>query len=181
MKSRSGDWRDPAVRPVATLPRNRIGWNWIVKALRIAPVGFSGLGHTLDRSSPLFTVRSLRILAPTEFVRQEGGPEYVERLIDVAGYEGPYVLHVLNGDINGDFRVSSGWLCLDGQLPLEPEDFSQQAWSHEVEIDLGEASMLGIRLASVPGSKLTIWIEGMVPDCPTLKSLLKNPPPSAVR
>jgi hypothetical protein len=99
---------------------------------------------------------------PQEFIRTRGKPTAETVAISKPDFEhfvGPFVLHVQNGDGTGKNRVSSAWIALDGQDLFGPPDFSQQIVELSAEVSLTDGSLLEVKIASKPGSRLTIWIE----------------------
>lgn len=105
------------------------------------------------------------LFGPEDFFRGTGKPKVETR--EVAGdyfehFMEPFILYVQNGDENGDNRVSSATLTLDGVEILGPSDFSQQIDGHEVEVYLTQESVMTVEITSKPGSYLRIWIEGML-------------------
>lgn len=127
-------------------------------------------------SSIPFSQTSLTtFFGPVTFVRGEGEPLIEVLYISIAGFQGPYFLHLRNGNENGTQRVSSGWVYLNGNLLFGPRDFSQQAWGSDIPVELSEPSKLEVRLASEPGSKIKIWIEGTYIDPYQFQEMVIDP------
>ena len=104
------------------------------------------------------------VFGPETFVRGSGNPQIVSREISLTGFTGPYVLHVQNGDENGEHRASSAEVWLHENRILGPSDFSQQFEEKSIEIEIADPSNLVVWIASQPGSNLTIRIEGLKLD-----------------
>jgi hypothetical protein len=107
---------------------------------------------------------------PETFVREEGKPEYFERIIDTTGFTHPYVIHIRNGNEMGENRVSTGWVGLNGQILLDPSWFNQQVYAYDSPVVIRGSSVLGVQLSSIPGSQLTVWIEG-TPAAPNVRTV----------
>ena len=95
-----------------------------------------------------------------DFVRGKGRPITENREISIEGLEAPFTLHLKNGDQEGNHRASNAQVWLNGELLFGPSDFSQQISGYDIPIALIEPSILEVRMASAPGSKITISIEG---------------------
>ncbi len=103
------------------------------------------------------------LYGPHQFVRATGKP--VTETVTIFNpflehFTQPLYLRVMNGDEDGDHRVSSATIVLGGTEVVRQSDFSQKVGELSVEVTLEETSELSIRIESKPGSCLTIWIEG---------------------
>jgi len=105
------------------------------------------------------------LFGPATFVRGTAKPVTETRQFSLAGFRAPFTLHLRNGDEDGSHRTSSAKVWLNGQLLLDASAFSQRVASHEIAVDLADPSTLAVWMASAPGSKLTMWIEGEVIPC----------------
>ena len=103
------------------------------------------------------------LLGPLVFEREIGKPATTVSEFSVEGFGAPYILHVQNGDENGEHRASSAEVWLNGQLLFDRSQFSMKVHGYEVEVDLTPQSRLEVWMASKPGSQLAIWIEGTPP------------------
>jgi hypothetical protein len=105
------------------------------------------------RNSPAtITDEELEILyGPETFVRQKSEPLPEVRKISIEGFEAPFILHLRNGTEEGDSRVSSAWVHLNGALVISPSDFSQKVDGLEFEVGLIDSSVMTVELASKPG------------------------------
>ena len=101
---------------------------------------------------------------PEVFIRGKGNPVTEIREFSTAGFQGPYILHLQNGDEDGNNRVSIAKVWINGDMLFGPSDFSQQVSGYDLEIELNEQNLLEVQIASKPGSKLKIWIEGVLLD-----------------
>jgi hypothetical protein len=108
----------------------------------------------------------ITFFGPEIFIRSKGKPVIETRTFSTTGYQGPYILHLRNGDDDGKNRVSSAHLWLNGKLLFGPSDFSQQVWGYDVELNLKTQNKLEVQIASQPVSKLKIWIEGIPINIP---------------
>ena len=78
----------------------------------------------------------ITFFGPAEFVRGKGKPFIETKEFSTTGFQAPFVLHLRNGDDNGQNRVSSAHVWLNGELLFGPSDFSQQVWGYDVEVEL---------------------------------------------
>jgi RHS repeat-associated protein len=111
--------------------------------------------------SQLFSLSNVVIFGPQRFNRTTGAPnEYTVQFALPAGAASPYTMHVVNGATNGSNRVSSATIKLNGSQILGPSDFNQQVGVIDRTVTLIANNVLYVRLASAPGSYLTINISG---------------------
>jgi RHS repeat-associated protein len=109
----------------------------------------------------LLSVASVVIFGPQRFNRTTGAPnEYTVQFALPAGVTSPYTMHVVNGAPNGSNRVSSATIKLNGSQILGPSDFNQQVGVIDRTVSLIANNVLYVKLASKPGSYLTINING---------------------
>ena len=106
------------------------------------------------------------VFGPQTVTRAKGAPVTVG--FTLAGYGPGAVLHVVNGDANGDNRASSAEITLDGTSIVSPSSFSRQVASFDVPFTLGNPSTLAVRLASAPGSTITISIDAQLATAATV-------------
>jgi hypothetical protein len=101
------------------------------------------------------------LLQPRVFSRSTAAPNLNSVQFSIKGFKSPFILHLRNGDPNGENRVSSARVSLNGTVLFGPSKFSQQVSGYDVEVALTEPSTMQVQLNSAPESKLTIWIEGV--------------------
>lgn len=110
---------------------------------------------------------------PVEFVRGTGKP-FIETVeFSAVGFQGPFVLHLRNGDSNEKHRVSSAKIWLNGELLFRTSDFSQRVEGYDIEVDLQPQNKLEVEIRSKKGTKLKIWIEGF-PTSVKLEAVLDH-------
>jgi hypothetical protein len=117
----------------------------------------------LPPARPYFSLDPAQLrpaFGPQTVTRDKGAPVTVS--FTIAGYGPNAVLHVLNGDANGGNRVSSAEITLDGTSIVSPSSFSQQVASFDDTLTLGNPSTLAVRLASKPGSRITLSINAQI-------------------
>ena len=113
---------------------------------------------------------------PKRFNRTNGAPNnYVETFtIPTNCLNGIYKLIILNGTSSGSNRISSAVIKLNGVEIFAQSDFNQNVYRLERAATLSAQNTLEIRLASSPGSYLTIEMRGE--NC----GYADNVPPSIV-
>lgn len=94
------------------------------------------------------------------FTRTKGAPNSFERVITTEGFEGPFTLHVRNGEDDGSNQASSASVSLDGAPLLQPRDFASRTSSWTFPVALGTSASLRVTIASAPGSVVEVWVEG---------------------
>jgi hypothetical protein len=93
---------------------------------------------------------------PKQYVREKGKPQTVTDTF--AAYADPGTILVENGDGDGDHRVRSAVISLNGQQVFGPSDFNPHVGHLEATVDLLETNTLEVEVRSKPGSYLTITI-----------------------
>jgi hypothetical protein len=115
------------------------------------------------------------LFGPTQYVRTAGPPnQFSETIALPPTLTAPFRLHVQNGTSDGNHRVSSATITLNGTQVVGPADFTQQVAAFDKAVTLQPSNTLQVRLASKPGSLLLLTLVGTVPP-PMLTSLA---PPS---
>jgi hypothetical protein len=103
------------------------------------------------------------IFGPTQYTRSGGPPQTFTATFQHCG-TAPCQLVVLNGTADGRHRVSSGSISLNGAQIIRPRDFNQNVYRIVRPVVLADNNQLTIRLASAPGSFLTVSVECSAPD-----------------
>lgn len=107
-------------------------------------------GYTLDKPA-LFVGR---------FNRERGEPIpstfHFDLLKDSTG---PYVLRLANGDNQGQHRVASAHIVLNGVEVLSPNNFSQQVEFLDIAVPLTQQNKLEVTLAGEPLGLVVITVE----------------------
>ena len=100
------------------------------------------------------------IFGPVQYSRKAGKPKiYHETFYGLTG-EARVIVH--NGDENGDHRVSSALIFLNGQQLFGPHDFNQQVSILEATVNSDAENIISVELRSKPGSHLTIQINQII-------------------
>jgi hypothetical protein len=94
---------------------------------------------------------------PQQITRSTGKPQ--TSLFTISGYGPAAVLHVVNGDAQGNNRATSGSITVDGAEVVGPSSFNKKVASFDVNITLGNPSTIGAQLAGAPGSTISISID----------------------
>ena len=109
---------------------------------------------------------------PRRFTRTTGAPNvYTEAIAVPASVHPPYVLRLVNGEMDGRNRVSSATVKLDGVAVAVPSDFSQQVAGFDRTVALRPQTALEVTLASKPASFLLLSLCGREGDStpPTIR------------
>ncbi len=110
-----------------------------------------------------------------QYDRTAGDPnQYTDTFTVPASVGAPFVLRVVNGAANGQSRVSYGTVKVNGVQVISPADFGQNVSLIERPVNLSPNNTLEIRLASAPGSYITLSVLG-TRILPTPTSLAPNP------
>jgi RHS repeat-associated protein len=124
--------------------------------------------RSLSQSTETFTV-----YGPKRFTRNNGQPvNVVENFSLPADTVAPFTILVENGSPSGSNRVSSATIKLNGTTLYKSNDFNQNVSSLTKPVTLTAANTLEVKLASAPGSYLTItFTASRVASQPTLDSV----------
>ena len=123
---------------------------------------------SITQTSETFTV-----YGPHRFTRNTGQPvNVVENFSLPADAVAPFTILVENGAPSGSNRVSSATIKLNAATLYSPNDFNQNVASLTKPVALTAANTLEVKLASAPGSYLTITFTATrVASQPTLDSV----------
>lgn len=99
---------------------------------------------------------------PKQFSRAGGAPQTFTETFQHCG-NAPCQIVVVNGSADGSRRISSASISLNGRQILGPSDFNQQVERIVKPVTLLDQNQLTIRLASSPGSFVTVSVECLSP------------------
>jgi len=116
------------------------------------------------------------IFGPTQYLRTTGAPnEYTETITVPANVGAPFLLHIVNGQSNGQNRISSAWITVNTVQVAGPADFGQHVAIVDRTLTLNPGTnQLSVSVASTPGAYLTIRVYG-TKILPTPTALTPNP------
>jgi len=77
----------------------------------------------------------------------------------VEGSNLAYRVKILNGDSQGQDRVSSGEVSLNGIIIVTPQQLNQQVSQITVPVTLQQSNILTVDLRSAVGRQLTVLVE----------------------
>src|SRR3990170_1539247 len=101
------------------------------------------------------------LFGPTQYNRTAGAPnEYSGSFSVPASAGAPFVLRIVNGAANGQNRINSGWVKVNGVQVVGPADFGQNVALIERSLSLSPNNTLEVRLASAPGGYITLSVLG---------------------
>jgi hypothetical protein len=98
------------------------------------------------------------IFGPTQYTRGTGAPQTFTAMFDRCGTAACQII-VTNGDADGKHRVSSASIMLNGERIVGPRDFNQKVDEIARPVGAGQQNELVIRLASKPGSFVTVEVR----------------------
>ena len=103
------------------------------------------------------------IFGPKQYTRIAGRPQtFTETFQHPCGTAQCQIV-VVNGNADGAKRISSASIFLNGKEIVGPSDFNQQVARIVRPVTLADQNQLTIRLASKPGSFLTVSVECLAP------------------
>jgi hypothetical protein len=108
--------------------------------------------------SPALAV-PLPIFGPKQYLRSTGAPQDFTDIFQNCETLAQYKLVVVNGAASGGSRVSAASIVLNGVEIFGPRNFNQQIGRIEAPIRAQQVNTLQVRIASAPGSFLTISVE----------------------
>lgn len=125
---------------------------------------------------PAFAVPDQLLFGPTQYIRTTGAPNQLTGTITVPANVGrPFLLHIVNGQSNGQNRISSAWIEVKTVQVAGPADFGQNIGVVDQTISLNPGpNQLKVKLASTPGAYLTVYVYG-TKILPTPTGLTPNP------
>lgn len=116
------------------------------------------------------------IFGPKTYVRHKGKPVAESATFIRPDIGDKFTLKIQNGDEEGNHRISSGNISLNGKTYVDFSDFSQQVELIEKEVSIAAVNELSVLLNSAPGSFLTITISAnAVPEPAPVVSLSVDP------
>jgi uncharacterized protein YjdB len=105
------------------------------------------------------------VFGPKTYTRDNGKPQVITDTFSASQRIGDFHLLIKNGE-NGNNRVSSAIVRINGLQILGPSDFSQQVDSINKPINLTGTNKLQVELRSTPGSFFTLKIVGNLRNSP---------------
>ncbi|MGH7165275.1 MAG: Ig-like domain-containing protein, partial [Nitrospiraceae bacterium] len=115
------------------------------------------------------------LFGPKQYLRTTGPPnQYTDTFTVPASVGAPFLLHIVNGEANGSNRISSAWITLNEVQVAGPNDFGQTVAVVDRTVTLQPTNTLQVKVASAPGSYLTISVRG-TKILPTPTTLTPNP------
>jgi len=117
----------------------------------------------LVNSSSIFA-SEVSFFGDKQYTRGKGKPVTIEENFTVPlNYTGPnFKISLLNGSPDGNNRVSSAEIKLNGEVIFAPKDFSQQVGMLESTVELKPGNSLSLILYSKPDSYLIINIHKFI-------------------
>ena len=98
------------------------------------------------------------VFGPKQYTRIAGPPQTFTETFEQCG-NARCQLVITNGDADGKHRVSSASIFLNGVRIVEPDDFNGRVAKIVKRVVLANNNQLTIKLASKPGSFLTVDVE----------------------
>jgi hypothetical protein len=95
------------------------------------------------------------VFGPKQYTRMTGPPQTFTNTFEHCG-TAPCQIVVVNGDAAGNNRISSATIGLNGKQVVSPSDFNQKVSQIVRPVTLADQNQLTVRLASKPGSFLTV-------------------------
>ncbi len=134
----------------------------------IIPSDINSLGNAYQTPPP--PQGSALIYGPIIFLREREAPKTELVSFHISDASGPFLIRLTNGTSEGDQRVSSAVVNLNGNEVFRPSQFNQtvSTLSRQIPLLSGE-NLLEVRLRSAPGSFVIIEIFRLDPQpCPVL-------------
>jgi len=115
------------------------------------------------------------LFGPQAYVRTTGEPNTYTATFTVPASAGaPFLLRIDNGAPNGQNRITSGWVKVNGVQLVGPADFAQSVALIERNLNLAPGNTVEIHLASAPGGYIALAVFG-TRILPVPTSLTPNP------
>ena len=98
---------------------------------------------------------------PRDFTRGSGKPAVEAAVFNIKNPEANYTLNIYNGGDGSEYKkVSSAIIKLNNSNIFGTKDFKQKTTLLEKQVGLSSSNELEVELRSIPGSGLTILVEG---------------------
>ena len=98
------------------------------------------------------------VFGPAQYMRIAGPPQTFTGAFKHCGTQQCQIV-VVNGDVNGKNRISSASISLNGKEIIGPNTFNQKVSTIVKPVMLADENQLITRLASAPGSFITVDVE----------------------
>lgn len=147
----------------------RVMQGWLTVMVLLAWLGSPSIATAQSTPDQL-------IFGPQQYLRTTGAPNQYTGTITVPTSVGaPFLLHIVNGQSNGQNRLSSAWIDVNNVQVAGPADFGQNVAVIDQTITLNPGTnQLKVKVASTPGGYLTVKVYG-TKILPTPTSLTPNP------
>jgi len=128
----------------------------VVFAVLCLSIGLGDLRSSHAQSTP-----EQLLFGPKQYLRKTGPPnQYTDTFTVPASIGPPFLLHIVNGDANGSHRISSAWVTLNGVQIAGLNELGPNVAVLDGAVTLQPTSTLTVKVASSPGSYLTISVFG---------------------
>ena len=107
---------------------------------------------------PLAAAEMVPVFGPVQFSRTTGRPNTFTESFQRCGTASSQIV-IFNGNSDGSKRISSASIVLNGRQVIGPSDFNRKAGLIVKPVLLLDENQLTVRLASTPGSFITVEIE----------------------
>jgi uncharacterized protein (TIGR02145 family) len=105
---------------------------------------------------------------PMQFTRGTADPTIVEIQMNQDDFKchiPPYKLYVVNGELDGKYRVTSALISVDGNVIFSQPDFSKKVEQLNQDVEITESSNIRVELRGQPGTYIHVYIIGVKGDC----------------
>ena len=119
---------------------------------------------------------------PKRYTRTTGAPnQFSDTVTKPAWLTGPFTLRIVNGESNGDNRITSAEVKWNGVIIAGPSDFNQNVGLIERVVTMPAATAtLAVKLQSGPGRYLTINVIGASGDTQAVDLVIAEPEDQSV-
>ena len=107
---------------------------------------------------------------PMQFTRGTEEPTVFEVQMNEEDFEcfvPPYTLFVVNGELDGKYRVTSALISFDGTVVFSQSDFGKKVEQLNQDVEITESSNIRVELRGQPGTFVHVYITGVKGDCCT--------------
>jgi hypothetical protein len=107
------------------------------------------------------------IYGPRMYIRQHAKPEFSFHGFVGPGIAGDYYVCIANGNENGEYRVTSALVVLNGNQVARPRDFGPDVVNLEIPVKTLDANTIGVQLYGQPDTFFTLSVIVIPP--PTIQ------------
>ena len=109
----------------------------------------------------LISAREAVLYGPVTFERTNGRPHVEEGTFHA--WPGPAIVTITNGTPDGDYRVTSAQIRMNGTRLFGPRDFGRRVGHLDAQVTVAELNTIAVELMGKKGGRMTVEVSGQDP------------------